>query len=276
MANGQPMAAERAVEIEELGEPTSVHPPAPWLRTLDQFSDPERVVPWVLTGLFVLVAVVLFQQYWSGAWGAGGPAVAMPIGGAVCLALAIGSAAYGWRAVRKPVKAVDRPTYFFYPDALVVETAESTEVLRWADVDELLAPAATGKGFRLVARDGRQVEFFQSVDEWGQLIQSTIARVTAEKLPAALEAIGAGETLFFRNLGIRREGLSNKEKQVDWSEVTAMVLLVGSGSSMLTVRRSGSLLNWCSIDLLALPNNQLIYELLVRTAPKHLLKEEKG
>lgn len=276
MANGQPMTAERAVEIEELGEPTSVHPPAEWLRTLDQFSDPERVVPWVLAGLFIVVGGVLFQQYWSGAWGAGGPAVALPIGGAVSMALAVGSAAYGWRAIGRPVKVVDRPTYYFYPDALVVETAGSTEVFRWEDVDELLAPAATAKGFRLVARDGRQVDFFQSVEEWGQLIQSTIARVTAEKLPAALEALAAGETLRFRNLGIRREGLSNKDKQIDWSAVTAMVLLVRPGASLLTVRKSGALLDWCSMDLLEMPNNQLVYELLVRTAPKHLLKEEKA
>lgn len=276
MANGQPMTAERAVEIEDLGEPTSVHPPAGWLRTLDQFSDPERVVPWVLTALFILVAGVLFQQYWSGAWGAGGPAVAMPIGGAVCLALAIGSAAYGWRALRKPPKVVDRPTYFLYPDAIVVETAETQEILRWADVDALLAPAATGKGFRLDAQDGRKFELSQSVEEWGTLIQTIIARVTAEKLPAALEALAAGETLRFGNLGIRREGLCSKEKEIDWSEVTAMVLVLRPGASMLTVRKSGSLLNWCSIDLLEMPNNQLVYELLVRMAPKHLLKEEKG
>lgn len=276
MANGQPMTAERAVEIEDLGEPTSVHPPAGWLRTLDQFSDPERVVPWVLTALFVLVAGVLFQQYWSGAWGAGGPAVAMPIGGAVCLALAIGSAVYGWRALRKPLKVVDRPTYFLYAEAIVVETAETQEILRWADVDALLAPAGTGKGFRLDAQDGRKFELTQSVEEWGTLIQTIIARVTAEKLPAALEALAAGETLRFGNLGIRREGLCNKEKQIDWSEVTAMVLVLRPGASMLTVRKSGSLLNWCSIDLLEMPNNQLVYELLVRMAPKHLLKEEKG
>lgn len=276
MANGQQVDEERAAEIEDLGEPTSVHMPAQWLRTLDQFSDPERVVPWVLTGLFVVVGGVLFQQYWSGAWGVGGPAVALPIGGAVSLALSLGSAAYGWRALGKPVKFVDRPTYYLYPDAILVETAETTEFLRWADVDALLAPAATGKGFRLDAKDGRKLELSQSVEEWGTMIQSIIARVTAEKLPAALEALAAGETLRFRNLGIRREGLSNKDKQIDWSEVTAMVLIVKPGASMLTVRKSGSLLNWCSLDLLEMPNNQLVYELLSRTAPKHLLKEEKA
>ncbi|AMV19222.1 DUF6585 family protein [Planctomyces sp. SH-PL14] len=276
MVNGQQVDEERAEEIEDLGEPTSVHMPSQWRRTLDQFSDPERVVPWVLTGLFILVAGVLFQQYWSGAWGAGGPAVAMPIGGAVCLALAIGSAAFGWRTLRKPPKVIDRPTYFLYPEAIVVETSETTEILRWADVDALLAPPATGKGFRLDAQDGRKFELTQSVEEWGTLIQTIIARVTAEKLPAALEALAAGETLRFRNLGIRREGLSNKDKQINWSEVTAMVLLVKPGASLLTVRKSGSLLNWCSMDLLEMPNNQLVYELLVRTAPKHLLKEEKA
>ncbi len=55
-----------------------------------------------------------------------------------------------------------------------------------------------------------------------------------------------------------------------------MVLLISPGASMLTVRKSGSLLNWCSMNLLEMPNNQLVYELLVRTAPKHLLKEQKG
>ncbi len=75
----------------------------------------------------------------------------MPIGGAVCSALAIGSAAYGWRALRKPPKVVDRPTYFLYPEAIVVETAETQEILRWADVDAAARSGRNRQGFRLDA-----------------------------------------------------------------------------------------------------------------------------
>jgi hypothetical protein len=261
--------------IEGLGEPLSVHPPARWLRYVDQLKDPERVMPWVLAVVFVGLAVYFFRLYQGGGFRRDDPVIALPIGAAVCLALGIGLGAYAWRTRHKPPKVViDRPSYSVYEDALVTEFGGATEVLRWADVKDLLSPAASGGKFRLVASDGRMFDINRQVEDEGTLIRSMIDRVTDAQLPAALRALSAGQTVTFGNLGIRSDGLCYKSKQIDWSDVSSMVLHVGPGRSRLQVRQGGATFAWCSVDINGLANNDLLYRLLTRTAPPHLLKEQ--
>ncbi len=251
----------------DLGEPVSVHPPAGWLGYVDQLTDVERVVPCVLAVAFPALAVYFVWLHLSGRVPAEFPPFVMLAAAAVAFAIGIGSAVLAWRAVRMPPKVIARPGYTVYNDALVIKVGNAIDVLRWSDITELLSPAAAGGKFRLIAEDGRAFDITRDVEDGGQFIQSMVQRVAAEMLPAALEAVSAGETVMFGKLGIREDGLRYKDKRLDWSEVSSIFVVLGG--STLEFRKQGALLPWCSIDPNMLPNNELLAQLLIRVAPAH-------
>lgn len=257
----------------DLGEPVSVHPPAGWLRFVDQWMDAERIMPCVLAIFFTGLSIYFIWLHLNGRVPDGFPPFVMPVAAAAVLLIGIGSAALGWRAVQKPPKVIDRPGYTIYEDALVIKLGEAVDVLRWSNITELLSPAATGGKFRLIYEDGRAFDITRDVEDGGKFIESMIQRVAAEKLPAALAALSNHETVMFGKFGVRQDGLCYKDKQIDWSEVSSLLVVIRGGSSTLQVRKKGSLLPWCSVDPNLLPNNELLGQLLIRVAPAELLKQ---
>src|SRR5437667_326843 len=81
-------------------------------------------------------------------------------------------------------------------DALVhVRDGEFT-VIRWQDVETLDAPASA-RCWRVIARDGRQIDLPGWIEDDGTAIESTVERVTAVLLPQFLQRIEAGKKVMF-------------------------------------------------------------------------------
>jgi hypothetical protein len=285
-------------EVASLGQPLHVHPPtaiAAFLSKTPLGGTPldlsplakatlNRLMFWAGTVGFPVLAAAFVLIYFFVPVTGGPPEIALGVAG-VCLLAGVASLILLLRSRGQPVEqeaprppkkraAASRPGYLFYRDALVVRQGEQTTVVRWDEVRELLYPAAAGTNFRLVTRDDREVDIDRWVRDYGDLVQAVVDRLNEVLVPATLEKIAGGKKAKFGPLAVTRTGLRYKGKKAHWDDVTSMVIQAGRGGRRLTVHTQGSWFAWCWVDLNRIPNNDVLYHVLCRTAPKRLLKEK--
>lgn len=130
-------------------------------------------------------------------------------------------------------------------------------------------PPKAGR-WRVTARDGRQIELPGWVEDEGVTIETTVERVTAVLLPQFLRRIEAGKKVMCGPFGVSRRFVYYKKKKARWDEVTSMRILTGRMYCLQIF--CGWPLPWCNFNILHAPNGQLVYELVRRVAPAHLLK----
>lgn len=264
-------------EVRALGRPLSVHPPSRGWTLFDGPIDLGRTGYAVAAGVFLVTSPCLLALYFFGQFQPGDPVWAFALAAAIGLVLGVGCASY---AAFRPASTEDGPEprsavqvgYLVFQEALVTCAGESFDILRWDEVRELWSPAATGDRFRLVARDGRTIDVGGWVEDEGMLRQALVEHVTAAQLPDALSALQEGRRVRFGDFGVSLRGMTYKDRRIAWEDVSSMVIRTGRIGRRLHVRQSGAVLAWCSIDLDRLPNNDLLYQLLVQAAPARLLR----
>jgi hypothetical protein len=71
---------------------------------------------------------------------------------------------------------------------------------------------------------------------------------------------------------ISRVGLRYKAMKARWDDIDSMEVQSGLAGRRLVVWVSGGWFAWCWADLTRIPNNDVVYHVLCRTAPPRLLK----
>ena len=199
----------------------------------------------------------------------------LPISGRVFGLIAAG---YWWhlsRAVRDaPAAARPDPVdslagVILYPGALVHVRNREFTIIAWEEVCQLNPPAIAGR-WRVIARDGRQIDLPGWIEDDGTAIASTVGRVTAVLLPQFLRQVQSGERVTFGSFAISGRHVYHRGKRAAWDEVTGMRILSGSMYALQIF--CGGVLPWCSVDLAHAPNAEVLVELLRHVVPPRLLK----
>jgi hypothetical protein len=188
-----------------------------------------------------------------------------------CLGLALLSFGCAWYRVgeRKELNRQQR-CYVLCADALVLREAGSSAVLRWRDLVEYQKGLDS---LKLTTGDGRTISVSADVENFNELVRDVIARITEGRLPALLDRIAQGETVEAGILGVSRHGLVRRGELIAWDQIAELRLVSLSGSiPELQVKRFGTLLPWCSVDMSRVPNYEVVVELLQRVCPPRLLR----
>jgi hypothetical protein len=273
---------ELPAEVLALGKPESVHPPTTsariGARLQTQFSADgpaaRKVAVVLAVGLPLLGAGFLIPYFKGVPFGKAPPVGWLSVTGAGVL-FGLMAAGWLWHLLRTP--RVERPEpagepalpgLILYPDAVVHVCGGKFTVIRWDDVDQLDAPASA-KCWRLLARDGTQIDVPYWIKDEGTAVETIHDRVTDALLPRYLQQIEEGKKVMFGPFGVSKRHVYYKQKKLAWDDVTSMKLLTGAAVGLQI--RSGGLLPWCTYHLMAAPNGCVAYKVLPRVAPSRLL-----
>lgn len=117
----------------------------------------------------------------------------------------------------------------------------------------------TRRKYKVQYNDGRKAVFtdmFADAEEIGNAIDYELTRV---QLPMAIAAFDAGQALTFDKLQISRQGLAKSPQQwLSWQELKDVQIARG----IISIRKSGQMLNWSTIRVARMPNMHIFLALV--------------
>ena len=159
---------------------------------------------------------------------------------------------------------------------LSFEQSGLTDVFRWDHITDIKKNVqrnsrgrVSGLSYTVTADHGRQLSFdhntIANADELGMHIQRQVAN---HKLPEAVSACRAGETLSFGPLSANDEGIARGDETLPWERVGSIEL----NNQRLIIKEVGEKGNWARIDVSRVPNYYLFLSL--GTTLSELAKDE--
>jgi hypothetical protein len=137
------------------------------------------------------------------------------------------------------------------------------ETLRWEDVNVVrrgVEVKSAGVTVRtpvylvLVGRDGRDLTFNEGLARLGELRALAEGHTLPHMLPAAREAIEAGEVVGFGALGVSREGLHSGLDLLAWEDFQGLEV----GQALVSVYSRRSRWAFCRADASEVPNAHVL------------------
>ncbi len=269
----------------KFGKPESFHPGQPSALNklgeklnLQRFDTPlvEALVLLVVGGLFAIGSVVLFGIYLFNPPQNENPMFVLILGLIALLfallMLGFGGYKYAYADRAAPAKQATLADFAIYKRGIARLADGKAVYMSWEDVREWQPPMASKhKCITLVNKEGVEMPIPEACVGWAKLIETVSNRVVATQTARTLEKIEQNKRVTFGPFKISRAGITYKEKQLAWDEMTSITIVTGASYSLKVF--DGGLLPWANADLVSLPNNQTLLEVIRQLAPKHLLKQ---
>lgn len=157
---------------------------------------------------------------------------------------------------------------YLYTNGFIYHKKERYDVYRWSDLAEIWQQVTkryyngvytgTTHKYTVHRKDGTQLilnDRFAKVEQLGNIISQQIYR---NLFPVCLDAYRAGQVLTFGPVSISQQGVSNGKEWLPWQEVKDFSVNRG----ILTVKRQGKMLTWCSYPASKIPNLAVLMGLL--------------
>jgi len=219
-----------------------------------------RIVGLLLFGLPFLVAAVVVP--FVGAW-------------QVAPFLAAVGAVFLWILFRAPnlnPGMAARKLYVFEQGFVQIVRSAPVE-FRWDAITSVLQSitrryyngvyVGTTYLYTVTRADGRVTKLTQFYDQIGTFGQTLAQEVTAIQLPRAIEALQAGQTVYFGELAVNLGGIAAAGKgSVPWSEIQAVQINKG----YVSLRKHGKWLAWSGKPASTIPNLFVFLTLAERLA----------
>jgi hypothetical protein len=253
-------------EVLALGKPMSVHP----LGRMGASMEDSPLGWFVMAGLSLVAMIVGLALYLSKTplGGKAGPEGWLILaGGGLFVALVCGIAGLVIRGRTKTGTPDKDRGLILYPDAVVRFRTGGFEIIPWAEVKELHAPASKTV-WTIVANDGREIALPNGVAKHTDAIINICKCVDAVLMPRYMAQIEADKRVMFGPFGVSRRYVYSKDDKLAWTDVTRLEVVNGR----LQVRRGG-LMAWCDYHLMDYANGFLAGEIVRRLAPPALLAQ---
>jgi hypothetical protein len=318
-------ALEAPPGITELGEPERVFTQSAWIAAVARWfanrgvrstCPPEVGLIFVAVGVFLLGVGVMLPDEVLGTI----PRVAVLLpcalfGGS---SIVLGVSAYLKMVKRNAAQEMEAvaggtpesrgggpvpagSAYAVYPEALALVRGRTWTVIRWDEVREFRGRCLSVTTAKLVTADGREVTLRHDVKAADTLYKMVERRTLEPMLARAEAAVAAGETVWFGELGIARDGLAYKNQRLGWDRVERLDIvaprnhglggaiggLVAATAELNNLRvvvkerrtpwnpilfgKLGGWLptNWCSVPFWTLPNRAVFLRLIIDMTPRH-------
>lgn len=157
------------------------------------------------------------------------------------------------------IQVANQQVYLF-EQGLVVERGKQVQVFPWNQVAAVWQSitrtyrngryAGTTYVYTLRRADGYQVKLNNLTKDIAELGAALAQGITRELVPQALHSLQAGQTLTFASLSINREGISNGQAFLPWSQVQGIDVQQGR----VSVKKTGTARAFWTNRVAKIPN----------------------
>lgn len=166
------------------------------------------------------------------------------------------------------------PSFYVFRDGFIIQRDSTNEALSWAEITTLWRAGYRTSSYRTPTRysytlqcaDGRKVKLGTMPRRSAslQLFDDMLVReVTNQRLPEALRALNAGQTLEFGPFSLGMGGLTHKQATLSWNEVRRVYV----GDGYFSIYKVGKRLPWGGGKRVArIPNFSVFLALVERMA----------